>query len=124
MALPVEKFVLRQGRVPLLVSMPHVGEHIPADLAATMLPPALRLPDTDWHLDRLYDFLDTLGVSALVATHSRYVIDLNRPLDDRNLYPGQDTTGILPIDTFSKEPLYQAGLVPGDCERERRGALY
>lgn len=118
------KFTFRQGRLPLLVSMPHVGEYIPPTLAAGMSEAALKLPDTDWHLERLYDFLDELGVSVLAATHSRYVIDLNRPLDDANLYPGQDTTGLCPIDTFRKEALYQPGMAPDEEQIRQRGTHY
>jgi N-formylglutamate amidohydrolase len=70
---------------------------------------ALFLPDTDWHLEQLYDFLDALGASVLVATHSRYVVDLNRPPDDANLYPGQDATGLVPIDTFARTAVYRDG---------------
>ena len=47
--------------------------------------------------------------SVLVATHSRYVVDLNRPPDDANLYPGQDTTGLVPVDTFHREAIYLNG---------------
>jgi N-formylglutamate deformylase len=113
-------FTFRQGRAPLLVSMPHVGTHIPGHIAHRMTAAALKLPDTDWHLERLYDFLDELGASVIVATHSRYVIDLNRPTDNASLYPGQDTTGLCPVDTFSKEPVYRAGMLPGDAEIEDR----
>jgi N-formylglutamate deformylase len=116
-------FRLRRGTVPLLVSMPHVGTHLPDDIAARMTPIAHTVPDTDWHLERLYDFLDTLGASVLVATHSRYVVDLNRPEDDANLYPGQDTTGLIPVDTFAREPLY-AGTPPDEAERAARVAAY
>jgi len=104
-------FKLHAGSAPLLVSMPHVGTFIPAHIAAGMTEAALRLPDTDWHLERLYDFLETIGASVIVATHSRYVIDLNRPPNDANLYPGQATTGLCPLDTFDREPLYRP-----DCE--------
>ena len=41
-----------------------------------------------------------MGASTLAARWSRYVIDLNRPPEDTNLYPGQDTTGLCPVDTF------------------------
>ena len=41
---------------PLLVSMPHVGTRIPDDLRPRYVPRALGVEDTDWHLDRLYDF--------------------------------------------------------------------
>jgi N-formylglutamate deformylase len=52
------------------------------------------------------------------------VIDLNRPPDGANLYPGQDTTGLLPVDTFDKEPLYRDGQLPGDAEVARRRDAY
>ena len=121
---PVSKFKFRQGRVPLLVSMPHAGIHIPREIAAGMTNAALKVPDTDWHLEQLYNFLEELGASVLVATHSRYVIDVNRPIDDTNLYPGQDTTGLCPADTFRKEPLYQEGRIPSEVHIQQRGASY
>jgi N-formylglutamate deformylase len=120
----MQAFTFRKGRVPLLVSMPHAGTHIPAELAAGMTAAALQLPDTDWHLDRLYNFLDGLGASVLVATHSRYVIDLNRPSDNANLYPGQDTTGLCPIDTFHKQPVYRDGMLPDDAAIAQRVQRY
>ncbi len=103
----MELFRLRAGASPLIVSMPHVGTYIAPELAARMTDIALTLPDTDWHLERLYDFLGELDASVLVATHSRYVIDLNRPPDDTQLYPGQDTTGLVPTDTFARDPIYR-----------------
>jgi N-formylglutamate deformylase len=121
-ALPV--FTFRQGRVPLLVSMPHAGTHIPANIAEGMTDAALRVTDTDWHLDQLYDFLDELGASVLVATHSRYVVDLNRPHNDASLYPGQDTTGLFPVDTFAKEALYRNGMAPDPTLLDARKITY
>jgi N-formylglutamate deformylase len=109
-------FRFRQGTRPLLISMPHVGTYVPPALAARFTDEARQVPDTDWHLERLYDFADELGASVLVATHSRYVIDLNRPPDNQNLYPGQDTTGLCPVDTFDKTPIYAAGDLPGEAE--------
>ena len=38
----------------------------------------LARPDTDWHLPTLYDFLRGMDATSLIATHSRYVVDLNR----------------------------------------------
>lgn len=121
---PMEKFTFHRGTVPLLVSMPHAGLHIPSDIAAGMTAAALDVADTDWHLPQLYNFLEELGASILTATHSRYVIDLNRPKDDVNLYPGQDTTGLCPVDTFHKEPLYQTGKSPDEAEIQRRITQY
>jgi N-formylglutamate deformylase len=113
-------FKLRRGTAPLLISMPHVGTFIPAAIASRMTDAALRLPDTDWHLERLYDFIDALGASVIAATHSRYVIDLNRPRDDANLYPGQETTGLCPSDTFDRQPLYRAACEPDAGEVQLR----
>lgn len=119
-------FRFRQGTRPLLISMPHVGTHVPPQLAARFTAEARHLPDTDWHLERLYDFADGLGASVLVATHSRYVIDLNRPPDGASLYPGQSVTGLCPVDTFDDTPLYaDAADAPGDAEiAARRDALW
>ncbi len=96
-----------------------------ADWLAPRLSAAARaLPDTDWHLERLYDFLGELGASVLVATHSRYVVDLNRPPDNASLYPGQDMTGIVPLDTFHREPLYLPGFPPSEDEVAQRIETY
>jgi N-formylglutamate deformylase len=112
----------RPGHTPLLVSMPHTGTHIASELKKRMSKAALGLPDTDWHLEALYDFLDEIGASVLVATHSRYVVDLNRPPDNASLYPGQDTTPLVPLDTFHRQPLYRAGCEPGEDEVAQRVA--
>jgi N-formylglutamate deformylase len=120
----VELFKFSAGTAPLLVSMPHTGTFVPDWLAPRLRPAARPLPDTDWHLERLYDFLDDLGASLLVATHSRYVVDLNRPPDDANLYPGQETTGIVPLDTFHREPLYLPGFPPSEEEMAERIRVY
>ncbi|MGJ7537792.1 MULTISPECIES: N-formylglutamate deformylase [Variovorax] len=119
-------FRFRQGTRPLLISMPHVGTHVPPALAARFTEEARHVPDTDWHLERLYDFADELGASVLVATHSRYVIDLNRPPDGASLYPGQSVTGLCPVDTFDDTPVYaNPGDLPGDAETaERRDAIW
>lgn len=119
-------FRFRQGTRPLLISMPHVGTHVPPALAARLTDEARHVPDTDWHLERLYDFADELGASVLVATHSRYVIDLNRPPNGASLYPGQSVTGLCPVDTFDDTPVYaNAADVPGDKEiAARRDAIW
>ena len=119
-------FRFRQGTRPLLISMPHVGTHVPPALAARLTDEAQRVPDTDWHLERLYDFADALGASVLVATHSRFVIDLNRPPDGSSLYPGQSVTGLCPVDLFDDQSVYRDPEdVPGDVEiAERREAIW
>lgn len=116
-------FEFRPGRIPLLVSMPHVGLGLSPGLTERLVPEARDLPDTDWHLPRLYDFLDEVGASVLIATHSRYVIDLNRPPDDKPLYAGA-TTGLCPDTLFDGSRLYREGQAPDAAERARRLETY
>ena len=120
----VPPFRLVRGTRPLLLSIPHVGTHIPDSLQDDYTEIALRRADTDWHLDRLYEFAHGLGASVLQATHSRSVIDLNRPPDDQSLYPGRITTGLCPTETFRGEALYPPGRAPDATETARRLALY
>ena len=81
-----------------------------------MTPEARRAPDTDWHVSRLYAFARELGASILVPKHSRYVIDLNRGEDDTSLYPGQNTTGLVPLVRFNGAPVYLPGQEPDAAE--------
>ena len=115
---------LHRGTLPLLVSLPHDGSHIPPELGARMAPESRRAPDTDWHVSRLYAFAKDMGASVLVPSHSRYVVDLNRPPDDVSLYPGQNTTGLCPGVRFSGEPLYLEGQSPSPDEIAARVERY
>ncbi|WP_280188757.1 N-formylglutamate deformylase [Delftia sp. PS-11] len=117
----IPAFVFHQGTAPLLLSMPHAGTHVPPAIAARLTGEARQVPDTDWHLPLLYDFARDMGASILVATHSRYVVDLNRPPDGASLYPGQSVTGLCPVDTFDDTPLYaDPADVPSDAEIAQR----
>jgi len=117
-------FRFHEGQAPLLVSVPHSGEHVPASIQTRLTPAACALPDTDWHVPRLYEFAAGLGASVLVATHSRYVIDLNRDPDGQALYVGQDETGLVPTTTFDREPVYLEGLAPESAEEAGRLTAY
>ncbi len=67
--------------LPILASIPHCGLQVPAAIAQTLTAPHQQfLPNQDWHLEQLYDFLPKLGITVLQATYSRYVVDLNRSL--------------------------------------------
>lgn len=120
----MEIFTLHEGTAPLLVSVPHDGTFVPDDIAARLTPEARRVPDTDWHIARLYAFARELGASMIVPTHSRYVVDLNRSEDDVSLYPGQNTTGLCPVVRFSGEPVYLEGQEPSADEIAARVERY
>jgi N-formylglutamate deformylase len=117
-------FTLHRGSVPMLVSMPHIGNEIPLELQQGYVPRALDVEDTDWHLARLYDFLPELGISVLQPRYSRYVIDLNRPPDDTPMYPGAANTELCPTHFFTGDALYKPGHEPSPQEVQRRRNTY
>lgn len=108
------------GTSPVVVSVPHDGRDLPADIASRMTPAGRALPDTDWHVARLYAFCRAAGAHMLIARYSRYVVDLNRPPDDASLYPGQLATGLCPTRTFAGQPIYRDGRDVDDAERAER----
>jgi formiminoglutamase len=112
---PVYDFTPSQS--PLLISMPHVGTLLPKDVQDGLIPEALDLRDTDWHLPRLYDFASTLGAGVLAARYSRFAIDLNRPSDDKPLYQTA-TTGLYPDILFDGTPLFRPGCAPSSAARQ------
>jgi N-formylglutamate deformylase len=85
---------------------------------------AFALEDTDWFLDRLYDFVRTLGASLLLPENSRYLIDLNRPTEDTPMYAGRNNTELCPTRFFTGDPLYREGLAPDTIEIRRRVQVY
>jgi N-formylglutamate deformylase len=120
----MDTFTLHRGSAPLFVSLPHDGTELPDDIAGRLTPSARRVPDTDWHVSRLYAFAHEIGASMVVPRYSRYVVDLNRPPDNASLYPGQNTTGLCPIVQFTGEPIYKAGAEPSNTEIGERVAAY
>jgi N-formylglutamate deformylase len=120
----MEPYRFKQGSLPLLVSMPHPGTYVPPEIAARLTEAAKAVPDTDWHIPRLYDFLTGLDVSVIEATHSRYVIDLNRAPDNRALYAGASNTELCPLQTFDMQEIYLDGRRPDDAEVAARRERY
>jgi formiminoglutamase len=104
------------GNSPLLISIPHVGTDLTPEVEAGLSDAARPLPDTDWHLTRLYDFAGAMGASVLGARYSRFVIDLNRPPDDKPLY-ATATTGLYPDILFDGTPAFKPGQAPGDAQK-------
>ena len=120
----VANFIIIESPGPLLLSFPHVGTALPREVEATLTASGRARHDTDWHLERLYDFAWDLGIGQLRAVWSRYLIDLNRAPDDRELYPGMVSTGLVPTVDFRGQRIVPAGEEPGEEERQRRRELY
>ena len=102
-----------QGTTSLLISMPHPGLLLPAEVADLLTPEARALPDTDWHMPQLYGFASQMGASLLMARYSRFAIDLNRPEDDTPLYQSA-TTGLFPDILFDGTSIFRPGATRSD----------
>ena len=116
--IPVE---VSPGDSPVILGLPHTGTYLPDDIAARLNARGRVLADTDWHIHRLYDGL-LPGATTVRATFHRYVIDANRGADDASLYPGQNTTGLVPLTDFDGEPIWDTA--PDDADIAHRVAAY
>lgn len=116
---PQSPVIVVQGDGPVVLGMPHVGTWLPPEILARLTARGQRLADTDWHVDRLYDGL-LPGASTVRATFHRYVIDANRPPENESLYPGQNTTGLVPLTDFDGEPIWADPPDADETEARRR----
>jgi len=121
---PHDWLSVQRGDGPLIVSIPHTGTDIPADIEARLASPWLARKDADWWIHRLYDFAADLGATTIRAAISRTVIDVNRDPTGASLYPGQATTELCPTITFDGEALYRDDQGPDQAEIARRRGLY
>jgi N-formylglutamate amidohydrolase len=120
----VKLCAIERGESPLVIDVPHVGTHVPPAIAARLTPAARAVPDTDWHVEKLFGFARGAGATLVVATHSRYVVDLNRDPSGAVLYPGADNTELCPTRTFAGEPIYVPGGTPDATEVAARRLEY
>lgn len=111
--------VVQEGASPLILAMPHTGTALPPAILARLNPRGQVLADTDWHIDRLYAGL-VPDATVVRATFHRYVIDANRPPDGASLYPGQNTTGLVPETDFDGQPIWTAPPTPAEIEERRQ----
>jgi N-formylglutamate deformylase len=103
---------VQRGEAPLLLCMPHTGTLIPPAIESHLVSAWLARKDTDWWVERLYEFSPQLGASIVRTSVSRTVIDPNRDPSGASLYPGQPTTELCPTTSFDGEPLYRSGRGP------------
>jgi N-formylglutamate deformylase len=104
--------------------MPHIGSFIPEEIRSDLSAAGRMVADTDWDLDRLYDFVTDLGAHLIKANYSRYVIDLNRDPANRPLYSGMNHPGLVPTHSFEDVPLYREGAEPCADQIAVRRNLY
>ena len=111
-----------QGDSPVILGMPHAGTDVPLEIWAKLNDTGRALADTDWHVDRLYDGL-LPGATTVRANVHRYVIDANRDPSGASLYPGQNTTTLVPLTDFDGRPIWTEP--PNDADiADRQGRFH
>ncbi|WP_226623342.1 N-formylglutamate deformylase [Alloyangia pacifica] len=100
-----EPVTVSRGDSPIVLGLPHTGTYLPDEIFHKLTPRGKELSDTDWHIHTLYEGL-LPGATMVRATFHRYVIDANRPPDGASLYPGQNTTGLVPLTDFDGTPIW------------------
>ncbi len=109
---PVE---VAPGTGPVVLGIPHAGTHVPDEIKARLNERGRALADTDWHIDRLYaDLLP--DVTTVRATFHRYVIDANRDPSGASLYPGKNTTALVPLTDFDGHDIWDTPPTAADVE--------
>lgn len=104
-------FDIKEGSSPIILGLPHTGTDVPADIWQRLNENGKLLADTDWHIHELY--ADLIPEATTVrATFHRYVIDANRDPAGVSLYPGQNTTGLVPEIDFDGKPIWNEGQEP------------
>ncbi|MBD9499020.1 MULTISPECIES: N-formylglutamate deformylase [unclassified Ensifer] len=107
----MEVFEVTQGTSPLVLALPHTGTVVSGDIWERLNDNGRTLADTDWHIHELYDGL-LPEVTVVRATFHRYVIDANRDPEGVSLYPGQNTTGLIPETDFDGNAIWKDGAGP------------
>ncbi|MGB7336750.1 MAG: N-formylglutamate deformylase [Salaquimonas sp.] len=113
---PVEIY---QGDSPLVLGLPHTGTFVPDEIFERLTPLGKKLSDTDWHIEKLYDGL-VPNATTVRATFHRYVIDANRDPSGVSLYPGQNTTGLVPMTDFDGKRLWISETGEDEIEDRRK----
>ncbi|MDH2312378.1 N-formylglutamate deformylase [Methylobacterium brachiatum] len=111
------------GTSPVILAFPHTGTDVPPDIAARLNAEGQVLRDTDWHIHRLYEGLLADATTVRAAFH-RYCIDANRDPSGTSLYPGQNTTGLIPITNFDGASIWCEGKAPDEAEISVRIARF
>lgn len=117
----MDVFEVKQGTSPLILAFPHTGTFVPDDIAANLNDTGRLLTDTDWHIHHLYDGLVD-NVTTVRALFHRYCIDANRDPLGVSLYPGQNTTSLVPLTDFDGKNIWTNA--PEIEEVERRKQLF
>ncbi len=118
----IDSVEIARGDSPIVLGLPHTGTYVPPEIEARLNDRGRGLVDTDWHIHQLYDGL-LPGATTVRATFHRYVIDANRDPSGVSLYPGQNTTTLVPLTDFDRRDIWDDPPSEADIA-ERRAAFH
>ncbi|MBW8318087.1 MAG: N-formylglutamate deformylase [Rhizobium sp.] len=108
-------FEITRGTSPVILAFPHTGTEVPPEIWDRLNDNGRLLADTDWHIHHLYAGL-LPSATTVRATFHRYVIDANRDPTGASLYPGQNTTGLVPETDFDGKAIWNEGEEPSAAD--------
>jgi N-formylglutamate deformylase len=114
-----QRFQITRGNSPVILAFPHTGTEVPPAIWERLNDNGKLLADTDWHIHQLYAGL-LPDATTVRATFHRYVIDANRDPAGVSLYPGQNTTGLVPETDFDGLAIWREGQEPSDTDIAER----
>lgn len=115
----MEMVEINSGSSPVVLGFPHTGTFVPDDIWAKLNDEGRKLRDADWHIHELYQGL-LPDATTVRATFHRYCLDANRDPSGASLYPGQNTTGLIPLTDFDNNALWIEGRQPDEAETAAR----
>ena len=116
MSLSVE---VKSGSSPIVLGLPHTGLGLPFEVAENLNEFGRPLIDTDWHIHKLYDDL-VPDLTTVRTTIHRSVIDVNRDPCGESLYPGQNTTTLVPLIDFDGNGIWKSPPAAEDVEQRKK----
>ncbi len=117
----IDSVEIARGDSPIVLGLPHTGTYVPPEIEARLNDRGRGLVDTDWHIHQLYDGL-LPGATTVRATFHRYVIDANRDPSGVSLYPGQNTTTLVPLTDFDGRDIWDDP--PSEADIAERRAVF
>jgi N-formylglutamate deformylase len=122
----ISSFHVREAstkEVPVVVSIPHCGIYVPEAIRDKFASGYIRsLPQTDWHLHRLCEFLPAMGITTIYGTYSRFVADIDSAVD--TVHPAHPRIPLfVPLKTPHGEDIYTQLPTPQEVQA-RRALVY
>lgn len=122
----ISSFHVREAstkEVPVVVSIPHCGIYVPNSIRERFASGYIRsLPQTDWHLHRLCEFLPGMGITTIYGTYSRFVADIDAAADAVHpAHPGMPS--FVPLKAPGGTDIYSELPTLQDIQA-RRGLVY